>query len=178
MYRTGDLARFNEDGALQFLGRVDFQVKVRGYRIELGEIEARIAAHPGVREVVVLAREDAPGDVRLVAYLSYAAEPIGDDKLRTHLREALPEFMVPAHFVTIERFPLTPNAKIDRNALPRPEEVRKFAGAADRRSLPARPWSSSSRALRQLFRARWTFLACGPGASGASGKRFRKADNH
>ena len=131
MYRTGDLARFNEDGTLQFLGRVDFQVKVRGYRIELGEIEARIAAHPGVREVVVLAREDTPGDVRLVAYLSYAAEPIDDDKLRTHLRKALPEFMVPAHFVTIERFPLTPNAKIDRRALPRPEEVRKFAGAAE-----------------------------------------------
>ena len=131
MYRTGDLVRFTKDGILQFLGRVDFQVKVRGYRIELGEIEARIAAHPGVREAVVLAREDTPGDVRLVAYLRYAAEPVGDDSLRTHLREALPEFMVPAHFVTIESFPLTPNAKIDRKALPRPDEIRKLAAAAE-----------------------------------------------
>jgi hypothetical protein len=131
MYRTGDLVRFTEEGILLFLGRVDHQVKVRGYRIELGEIEARIVAHPGVREAVVLAREDTPGDVRLVAYLRYAAEPAGDDELRAHLREALPEFMVPAHFVTIGNFPLTPNAKIDRKALPRPEEARKLAAAAE-----------------------------------------------
>jgi acyl-coenzyme A synthetase/AMP-(fatty) acid ligase len=129
MYRTGDLARYTEDGVLEFLGRVDHQVKLRGYRIELGEIEARLAAHPGVREAVVVAREDNPGDVRLVAYLRYAAEPIADDVLRTHLKETLPEYMVPAHFVAMQSFPLTPNAKVDRKALPRPDEARPHTSA-------------------------------------------------
>ncbi len=121
MYRTGDLVRRTEDGTLQFLGRVDYQVKVRGYRIELGEIEARLSTHPDVREAVVVAREDNPGDVRLVAYLR-VERPAADDALRAHLRESLPEFMVPAHFVTMERFPLTPNAKVDRKQLPKPED--------------------------------------------------------
>jgi hypothetical protein len=131
MYRTGDLVRFTEDGALQFLGRVDHQVKVRGYRIELGEIESRIAAYPGVREAVVVAREDTPGDVRLVAYFRHDAEPVAKDGLRTYLRGVLPEYMVPAHFVAMESFPLTPNAKIDRKALPRPDETRKRAAKAE-----------------------------------------------
>jgi hypothetical protein len=131
MYRTGDRVRFTEDGILQFLGRADHQVKVRGYRIELGEIEARLVAHPGVREAIAVAREDTPGDVRLVAYLRYAAEPVADDALGAHLREVLPEFMVPAHYVAMERFPLTPNAKIDRKALPRPEETRSPAATAE-----------------------------------------------
>ena len=131
MYRTGDLVRFTEEGVLQFLGRVDFQVKVRGYRIELGEIEARLAAHPDVREAVVLAREDTPGDVRLVAYLRFQAKPVDDDELRIHLRISLPDFMLPAHFVAMENFPLTPNAKVDRKALPSPEAGRKLAVAAE-----------------------------------------------
>jgi natural product biosynthesis luciferase-like monooxygenase protein len=129
IYRTGDLVRFTPSGALQFLGRTDFQVKVRGFRIELGEIEARIARHPGVREAVVVAREDRPDDVRLVAYLRFRGAAVSDDALRAHLREALPEHMVPAHFVAMERFPLTPNAKIDRKALPAPEQAQRAAVA-------------------------------------------------
>jgi len=131
MYRTGDLVRFAEDGTLQFLGRVDFQVKVRGYRIELGEIEARLAAHPAVQEAVVVAREDRPGDVRLVAYLRHRGTPATDDALRAHLSEALPEYMVPAHFVVMASFPLTPNAKVDRKALPKPEDTRDFAAQVE-----------------------------------------------
>jgi natural product biosynthesis luciferase-like monooxygenase protein len=131
LYRTGDLVRRTEDGILQFLGRTDYQVKVRGYRIELGEIEARLAACPGVREAVVIAREDTPGDVRLVAYLRHGAEPVADDRLRAHLRGVLPEYMVPAHFVAMESFPLTPNAKVDRKALPRPDAASGLAAKAE-----------------------------------------------
>lgn len=123
MYRTGDLVRWASDGRLEFLGRVDHQVKVRGYRIELGEIEARLAASEDLREVVVIAREDQPGDKRLVAYYTAAGGRTPDpERLRALLREALPEFMVPAHFVELARFPLTPNNKIDRKQLPAPSE--------------------------------------------------------
>jgi len=136
MYRTGDLARYGEDGVLQFLGRVDHQVKVRGYRIELGEIEARLAAHPGVREAVAVAREDTPGDVRLVAYVRHAADPVAEDALRAHLAETLPDYMLPAHFVAMQSFPLTPNAKVDRKALPRPDGGRSGGPAAARYVAP------------------------------------------
>lgn len=120
MYRTGDLVRYREDGCFEFLGRVDHQVKIRGYRIELGEIEARLTKNPSVREAVVIAREDAPGDVRLAAYVvpNGSFDPA---VLKAHLRAVLPEFMVPAHIVRMDRFPLTPNQKVDRLALPRPE---------------------------------------------------------
>ncbi|WP_329171720.1 non-ribosomal peptide synthetase [Streptomyces sp. NBC_01477] len=122
LYRTGDLARFRDDGALEFLGRLDHQVKLRGLRVELGEIEAVLTRHQDVREAVVVAREHAPGDVRLAAYTT-AAGPVapaaGD--LAAHLRAHLPEYMVPASFTALDALPLTPSGKTDRKALPQPQ---------------------------------------------------------
>ena len=120
MYRTGDLARWLPDGTIEFLGRDDFQVKVRGFRIELGEIEARLSKLAGVSEVAVLAREDEPGDRRLVAYYTGADAP-GAEALRAHAREGLPEHMVPAAYVRLEAFPLTSSGKLDRKRLPAPD---------------------------------------------------------
>jgi natural product biosynthesis luciferase-like monooxygenase protein len=121
IYRTGDLVRIGHEGALHFMGRADFQVKVRGYRIELGEIENCLGLHAGVGQSVVVAREDVPNDVRIVAYVRFKGSKVPDEELRTHLRQTLPDFMVPAHFVAMDQFPLTPNAKVDRKALPSPD---------------------------------------------------------
>ena len=128
MYRTGDLVRWRGDGALDFIGRVDHQVKLRGYRIELGEIESRLNELGSVREAVVIAREDAPGDKRLVAYLTTHGE-VDEAALRAHLSDSLPEYMVPSHFVVLDAFPLTPNAKVDRKRLPKPDDVQKKSAA-------------------------------------------------
>ncbi|ASU58195.1 non-ribosomal peptide synthetase [Nocardiopsis dassonvillei] len=152
LYRTGDLARTRADGALEFLGRLDHQVKLRGFRIELGEIEAALVEHPGVREAVVLARERGSGDTRLVAYVTAdgaaaarASAPTAAD-LTAHLRRRLPEHMVPSAFEVLEALPLTPNGKVDRAALPEPRSDRPESAVrytAPRRGLEsalARTW--------------------------------------
>jgi natural product biosynthesis luciferase-like monooxygenase protein len=118
MYRTGDLVRYRADGVVEFLGRTDHQVKIRGHRIELGEIEARLTAHAGVKQCVVVPREIAVGDVRLVAYYVPESGHVDDADLRTHVRDTLPDYMTPQHFVALAKLPLTPNGKIDRKALP------------------------------------------------------------
>jgi amino acid adenylation domain-containing protein len=123
LYRTGDLARLQPNGLLEFVARNDQQVKFRGFRIELAEIEASLRECVDVREAIVMLREDSPGDKKLVAYVT-AANEIPGSQLRIHLAERLPEYMVPADFVYLERFPLTPNGKVDRKALPAPQRSR------------------------------------------------------
>ena len=132
LYRTGDVARHLPSGDIEYLGRADFQVKIRGFRIELGEIEAALAAHPAVREVTVLAREDAPGQKRLVGYLVCAdgqAPTVGD--LRAFLKDRLPEYMVPSTFVLLGDMPLTSSGKVNRRALPAPEAAPGAETGAD-----------------------------------------------
>ncbi|HYG10078.1 MAG TPA: amino acid adenylation domain-containing protein, partial [Pyrinomonadaceae bacterium] len=125
LYRSGDLVFYHPDQTIEYVGRRDYQVKVRGFRIELGEIESALAAHPDVREVVVLAREDEPGDKHLVAYIvSEAESDISAVALRNHLRQSLPEYMLPSNFVMLDRLPLSANGKLNRNALPAPSHER------------------------------------------------------
>jgi len=122
LYRTGDLARWRDDQTLEFAGRKDHQVKVRGYRIELAEIEAALLEHPALSQACVIVREDNPGDKRLVAYIvSQPDAAIEREALTTHLHRKLPEYMVPSAFVQLDSFPLMPNGKVDRKALPVPE---------------------------------------------------------
>lgn len=125
LYRTGDLVRCSSDGTLRYLGRIDHQVKIRGFRIELGEIEAALRSRGDIHEAVVVAREDAPGSRRLVAYFvpSQASSPPSAE-LRRFLKERLPDYMIPSAFVVLGAFPLTPNGKVDRRMLPAPESER------------------------------------------------------
>ncbi len=122
LYKTGDLARYRPDGNIEFLGRIDHQVKIRGFRIELGEIEARLLESPEIDEAVVIAREDQPGDNRLVAYLVAATEHVANiEMLKARLKQALPDYMVPAAFVLLDSLPLSANGKLDRKRLPQPD---------------------------------------------------------
>ncbi len=147
LYKTGDLVRRLSNGSIEYLRRLDQQVKIRGFRIELGEIETALAGHQAVREAVVLAREDEPGAKRLVAYLTvFGGEPPKDLELRDLLRAKLPEYMVPRAFMVLDRFPMTPNGKLDRNSLPRPDF---------RFSIPdefAEPATQTEKALATIWR--------------------------
>jgi amino acid adenylation domain-containing protein len=149
LYRTGDLARYRPDGNIEFLGRLDFQVKVRGFRIELGEIEAVLSQHPAVREAVVLAREDVPGDKRLVAYVvSAGASEVESGALRDFLHSKLPDYMVPAASVQLEALPLLPNGKVNRRSLPAPERERQAT----------EPYAPPSNELEKAIAAIWQDL--------------------
>jgi amino acid adenylation domain-containing protein len=144
LYRTGDLARWSASGELDYLGRIDHQVKIRGFRIELGEIEAALASHPEVEQAAVVVRDDT-GDRRLIAYLAARGEERPDtDELRRHLRRTLPDYMVPAGFVLLDRLPLTANGKLDRNALPAPDRH----GAGD----SIAPRTATEHALAAIWR--------------------------
>ncbi len=135
LYKTGDLARYLLDGNIEYLGRIDHQVKIRGFRIELGEVESALAQHPNVQQTVVTAREDTPGNQRLVAYIVPHQQPSPTiDQLRRFLKQQLPEYMVPTAFAILEAMPLTPNGKVDRRALPVPESNREQATFAPART--------------------------------------------
>jgi acyl carrier protein len=122
LYRTGDLVRYRADGSIEYLGRVDQQIKLRGYRIEPGEIETMLGTHPAIQNAVVLTQER--GDMqRLVAYLILQpGQVLGSHDLRSYLQDRLPSYMIPSAFVYLDALPLTPNGKLDRHALPMPEE--------------------------------------------------------
>jgi len=143
-YRTGDLGRYLADGNVEFAGRNDLQVKIRGYRIELGEIEATLQQYPGIRDVVVIAREDEPGEKRLAAYLVWESEESehtnNTREIYGYVKKRLPEYMVPAAYVNMTSMPRTPNGKIDRRALPKPDQ--SLIKREDREGQPtARSWT-------------------------------------
>jgi amino acid adenylation domain-containing protein len=125
IYKTGDLGRWLPDGNIEFLGRIDHQVKIRGFRVELGEIEAFLGQHPNVRENVVVVRQEEVGSVQLVAYVVVKTEPVPSiSELRNFLKEKLPDHMIPSAFVMLESLPLAPSGKVDRKALPKPDNLR------------------------------------------------------
>jgi len=146
LYRTGDLARRLADGAIEYLGRIDQQVKLRGFRIELGEIEARLQSHPAVRQALVLVREDRPGDRRLAAYVVPHDEAPAADGLREYLAATLPDYMLPAAFVSLPALPLSPNGKLARQALPLPE----YGSDSAAQTLPRTP---QEQALAEVWQA-------------------------
>jgi acyl carrier protein len=131
LYRTGDLARYLPDGNIEYLRRLDHQVKLRGHRIELGEIESVLGDHSQVKQSVVIVREDNPGEPELVAYVVGMVNETPDaSELRRHLKERLPDYMVPTAFVVMEELPLTPNGKVDRRALPAPDRAAQSSAIA------------------------------------------------
>jgi amino acid adenylation domain-containing protein len=146
LYKTGDLARFLPDGQIECLGRVDHQVKIRGFRIELGEIEAVLRQHTGIAEAVVAARDDSFGEKRLVGYIISKNGPPDTAELRDFVKSKLPLYMVPAQFVTLKQFPLTPNGKIDLRQLPAPEN----GSASNPTVLP--PRTSDEQAIAEIWR--------------------------
>jgi amino acid adenylation domain-containing protein len=148
LYRTGDLARYRSDGAIEFLGRIDFQVKIHGYRIEPGEIEAALVKHSAIREALVIAQEDKTEDRRLVAYLipHDSGRLPSAPELRTFLQQALPEYLIPAFSVWLKAWPLNPNGKIDRQALPVPEVAPPLT-----REAPQPPCTELERALAGIW---------------------------
>jgi amino acid adenylation domain-containing protein len=139
LYKTGDLARWSQEGTVDFLGRIDSQVKLRGLRIELGEIETVLRNQPGVRDAAVIMREDRPGDQRLVGYV------VGDQPARDALKRVLPDYMVPSAIVTVEALPLTPNGKLDRRGLPPPQQGR------DERAEFNLPSTDTERAVAEVW---------------------------
>jgi amino acid adenylation domain-containing protein len=153
LYRTGDRARWLADGNLEFLGRIDQQVKIRGFRIELGEIEVALAQHPRVREAVAMAREDVPGDKRLVAYVVPAAPgALHPSELRDFLRRSLPDYMIPAAFVELQALPVTSNGKLDRRALPAPRWDRAAPGRENEEAAGTAPRTATEKTLAALWR--------------------------
>ncbi|MFH8980051.1 non-ribosomal peptide synthetase [Streptomyces varsoviensis] len=143
MYRTGDLVRWTDDGELVFVGRADGQVKIRGFRVELGEIEAALTAHPAVTDAVVVAREDRPGERRLIGYVVTDERGADPEAVQSHLTGTLPEYMVPAAVLVLDALPVTANGKVDRAALPAPD----FAGRAARQA----PRTPAEKILCRLF---------------------------
>jgi amino acid adenylation domain-containing protein len=146
LYRTGDLGRYLPDGNIEFVGRLDNQLKVRGFRVELGDIESKLSQYPGIDDVLVLARTDGPGLTRLFAYLTMQAgsSPVAPETLRAYLKSQLPDYMIPAAFMLLEAFPLTANGKLDRKALPEPDLAQQLASY-----LPAS--SPTEKRLAQLW---------------------------
>ncbi len=153
LYRTGDLARFTPAGEIEFLGRLDDQVKVRGFRIELGEIEAALLRHPGLQAAVVLAPADAQGERKLIAYAAGPGEERPSEAaLRAFLAEHLPEYMVPIHLVLLDALPTTPGGKVDRRALPDPEGSRRTGGAGGEATEHVEPRTAAERFVAGLWR--------------------------
>src|SRR6267142_1490631 len=149
LYKTGDLGRYQRDGDIEYLGRSDYQVKIRGFRIELGEIEAVLSRHGQVKEAVVIAREDTPGEKRLVAYVTAVEEEAPNaEELREHLKGALPEYMVPSAFVVLEAMPLTANGEVDRKALP----------AVDFTAQQTRRYEASQGEIEEILSTIWQEL--------------------